>query len=165
MQQVEQNHDRQRVASYPDYEQAQAAVDSLSDADFPVEHLSIVAEDLQVVEDITGRRGYGGAAWQGFLSGALVGATLGVLFGLLRLVRPVESAFVLAFYGLIFGGILGALSSMAGHWSTKGRRDFSSTSRLQAGRYDVVADAHVAPNAARLLESGASTSLAGRRSA
>ncbi len=42
-----------------------------------MERLSIVAEDLRFVEDITGRRGYGAAAGQSLLAGAVVGALMG----------------------------------------------------------------------------------------
>ena len=53
---------RRAIASYDSYAEAQKAVDSLSDEGFPVERVSIVAEDLRFVEQVTGRRGYGQAA-------------------------------------------------------------------------------------------------------
>jgi hypothetical protein len=43
------------VASYDSYEQAQAAVDRLSDEQFPVENLDIVGSGLHSVERVTGR--------------------------------------------------------------------------------------------------------------
>ncbi len=79
---------KEPVCSYKTYEEAQAAVVALADKGFPVQCLSIVAEDLQFVEDITGRRGYGDAVGQSLLSGALVSASIGFFFGLFSLIDP-----------------------------------------------------------------------------
>ncbi len=49
----------QLVGQYKHYEEAQAAVDFLSDEQFPVENLLIVGADLKSVERITGRRTWG----------------------------------------------------------------------------------------------------------
>jgi hypothetical protein len=43
------------VASYSSYEEAQTAVDRLSDDGFPVENLDIVGSGLRLVERVTGR--------------------------------------------------------------------------------------------------------------
>jgi hypothetical protein len=43
------------VASYGSYEEAQAAVDRLSDERFPLENLDIVGSRLRSVERVTGR--------------------------------------------------------------------------------------------------------------
>lgn len=50
------------VASYASYEEAQRAVDRLSDRGFPVENADIVGSDLRLVEHITGRLTTGRAA-------------------------------------------------------------------------------------------------------
>src|ERR671920_2118231 len=87
---------RRVVASYGTYAEAQRAVDHLSDERFPVERVSIVAEDLRFVEQVTGRRGYGQAALGGAASGAVVGAFFGFFLGLLNIFDPVASALILA---------------------------------------------------------------------
>lgn len=125
-----------RVASYPTYEQAQAAVDFLSDEMFPVEHLDIVGSDLKLVERVTGRLTKRRAAAAGAASGAWFGLFIGLLVGLFT-TGP-------AWFGLIVGGIAigavwGAAFGFAGHAATGGRRDFSSTKSLVAMRYDVLA--------------------------
>jgi hypothetical protein len=79
---------REVVASYPDYAGAQYAVDALSDQRFPVERLAIVGAGLQSFEQVTGRKGYGKAAAQGLVTGAVVGAALGWLLGLFTVVQP-----------------------------------------------------------------------------
>lgn len=56
---------RRAVASFSTYAEAERAVDHLSDQQFPVERVSIVARDLKLVEQVTGRRGFLEAALQG----------------------------------------------------------------------------------------------------
>jgi hypothetical protein len=50
------------VASYPRYEQAQQAVDLLSDGGFSVEKLATEARGIRIVERVTGRMTYGRAS-------------------------------------------------------------------------------------------------------
>lgn len=47
------------VGSFTTYQEAQEAVDTLSDKEFPVEKLTIVGVDLMQVESITGRLTWG----------------------------------------------------------------------------------------------------------
>jgi heat induced stress protein YflT len=61
------------VASYPSYEEAQAAVDRLSDERFPVENLDIVGSGLRLVERVTGRLTNARAAAAGAASSAWFG--------------------------------------------------------------------------------------------
>jgi uncharacterized membrane protein len=142
---------RRIVASYDSYAEAQRAVDYLSDERFPVERVSIVAEDLRFVEQVTGRRGYGQAALGGAASGAVVGAFFGFFLGLLNIFDPVVSALILALYGLVFGAILGAILGLISQALTGGQRDFSSIAGMEAGRYNVMVDEEVAEEASRLL--------------
>lgn len=139
------------VASYASYAEAQAAVDALADRRFPVEGLAIVARDLRLVEQVTGRTNAGRAALQGALSGAGGGALLGFFFGLFDLVTPIASGLVLAFWGALIGAVVGGLIGLVGHWATGGRRDFSSVAGMAAGRYDVVAAAAVVERARQAL--------------
>jgi hypothetical protein len=95
------------VASFDSYPEAQRAVDYLSDERFPVERVAIVAEDLRLVEQVTGRRGYGQAALQGAGSGALIGLIFGFFLGLFNVIDPLISAFYLGLVWLINGDIIG----------------------------------------------------------
>ena len=148
------------VATYDDYEGAQAAVDRLSDEGFPVEHVRIVGEGLTFVEDVNGRRSYGRAAGESAAYGAWVASFVGLLFGLLDWYDPVVSALELGFYGLVFGGISGALMGLVVHWSTKGKRDFGSTASMRAERFQVMADGNVAADARTRLATPATTPAA-----
>ena len=131
------------VASYESYPEAQRAVDHLSDERFPVERVAIVAEDLRLVEQVTGRMGYGRAALQGAGLGAVIGFVLGLFFGLF--------SFYVAILWLIYGAIVGAIMGLVGHSLSGGQRDFSSVEGIQAGRYNVMTDEEVADEASQLL--------------
>ena len=145
---------RVAVASFDDYVSAQAAVDHLSDEGFPVEHVTIVGEGLRLVEQVTGRRGFGRAALEGAVNGALLGLFLGFLFGLFSIVDPLVSGLWLGFWGLVIGALIGALLGLAAHAATGGRRDFSSISGTQATRYDVLVQTAHADEAERILAAG-----------
>lgn len=148
------NTTRHLVRSYPSYGEAEKAVDALGDDGFPVERLTIVAEDLRFVEDVTGRRGYLDEGLGGAASGAVIGASLGFVMGLFSLVDPLISGLALAVYGALFGAVIGLLVGVLSHWVSAGRRDFTSSRSLEAGRYDVVADtADHADDAGRRLVS------------
>jgi hypothetical protein len=142
---------RRAVASFRTYAEAERAVDHLSDQKFPVERVAIVARDLKLVEQVTGRRGSLEAALQGLASGALIGVLIGWLFGIFNWFEPITSAFWLAIDGLWFGALVGALFGLLSQALSRGRRDFGSVAGLSADRYEVLVDEEVAPEAARLL--------------
>ena len=80
---------RRAIASYTTYQEAERAVDHLSDHGFPVERVAIIGQDVRLVEQVTGRMGHGRAALHGAASGALPGALIGWIFGLLNWLDPV----------------------------------------------------------------------------
>lgn len=137
------------VAQYDKYEDAQAAVDRLSDEHFPVQHVDIVGSDLRLVERVTGRLTKASAAGAGAASGAWFGLFIGLLVGLFT-----QGGFWLGLMvgGLLIGALWGAVFGFVGHAATKGRRDFSSTNRLVAMHYDVVAGGGHASEARRVLQ-------------
>ncbi|MGX5181582.1 general stress protein [Streptomyces avermitilis] len=142
---------RRPVASYKTYQEAERAVDHLSDHGFPVERVAIIGQDLRLVEQVIGRMDYGRAALHGAASGALPGVLIGWLFGLVNWLDPVVSALLLALYGLIFGAIVGALSGILLHALQGGRRNFASLRSMQPSQYEVVVDEEVADEAVRLI--------------
>jgi hypothetical protein len=142
---------RRSIAVFDNYADAEHAVDRLSDLRFPVERVAIIGDDLQMVEQVTGRLNYGGAAQKGAASGALLGALIGWLFGLFDLINPLVASIVLAFYGLIFGAVIGAVLGLVMHALQRGRRDFDAVAMMVPRRFEVVVDEEVAEEAARLL--------------
>lgn len=143
---------RRVIASFDSYAEAEAAVDHLADQEFPVERIAIVGQDVKLVEQVTGRLTYATAAAHGAAAGALPGALIGWIFGLFDWVDPLTSGLLLAFYGLVFGAIVGGLLNTAVFAMQQGRRDFTTITVMQPSRYDIVADAEVADRAIRELE-------------
>lgn len=136
------------LASFADYVDAQRLVDRMSDDGFPVESVRIVGEGVRTVEQVTGRMTRGRAAASGAAGGAWFGVLIGLLFGLFTagagwLWLLLVSMLIGAFWGAVFGFVA--------HWSTRGRRDFSSVMTLQAQRYDVHVDQAQAAQAVRYV--------------
>jgi hypothetical protein len=142
---------RRVVASFSSYRDAERAVDLLSDRRFPVQRVAIVGRDLQTVEQVTGRLGYGRAALNGAAQGAVLGLLFGWLFGLFNWVDPLVAGLTLALYGLLWGAVVGALLGLLLHALSGGRRDFASIGGVRATRCDVMVDEEVADDAARIL--------------
>jgi hypothetical protein len=142
---------RRTVASYTDYADAERAVDRLVDHGFPVERVAIIGQDLQTVEQVTGRLNYPTVAWRGAVSGAVPGALLGWIFGLFDWADPLVSALLLALYGLLIGAVIGALIAVALYALQGGRRDFASVTYMRPRSFELVVDDEVADQASRLL--------------
>ena len=140
---------RYALGSYPDYAQAQTVVDTLSDAGFPVETVTIVGADLRLVERVTGRMTRGRAALAGALSTGWIGLLFGLFLGLFA--ESGTTLLLLALYGALFGAVFGAALGFAAHAATGGRRDFSSTSGLAASRYEVLVEHDRAEEAERIV--------------
>jgi hypothetical protein len=139
----------QVVASYGTYADAQRAVDHLSDAGFPVEHVQIVGHDLSLVERVTGRLTKLGAAGAGAGTGAWFGLFIGLLVGLFT-TGPAWLGLILG--GTLIGALWGAVFGFFAHWATRGMRDFSSVRGLVAGRYDLVVDDDYVADARQRLD-------------
>jgi hypothetical protein len=142
---------RRVLGTFENYADAERVVDYLADRRFPVERLTIVGRDLELVEQPTGRYLWYDAATRGSIIGGILGAAIGWIFGAFNWVDPVSSGLALAFYGLVIGSIWGAISGALMHWLTGGRRDFSSIRGMRASRYEVLVDDEVAERAIRLL--------------
>ena len=125
-----------QVGSFESYEQAQAAVDHLSDQKFPVENVTIIGSDLPMVEKVLGRMTMGRAVAAGAAGGAWWGLFVGLLLGIFAADGGAWFGSVLA--GLLIGLVFGAVFGAVGYAASQGRRDFTSTSRIIAGRYDVL---------------------------
>lgn len=134
------------VGSFQEYADAQAAVDGLSDQEFPVENITIVGVDLMQVERVTGRLTWGRVLAGGALSGVWFGLFVGLLFALFT---PNVWASLLS--AIVFGVIFGVAFAALGYAFTQGRRDFSSATAIVAGRYDILCEPSTAPRARDLI--------------
>lgn len=124
------------LGTYDTYFEAQAVVDRLAKADFPVKQVAIVGSDLKTVERVTGKLTYNRAAGAGAASGAWFGLFIGVLFtfgGSGTVLQYVVAA-------VIIGAGFGALFGIAATAVTRRTRDFTSTHQVLASRYEIVVD-------------------------
>lgn len=138
------------VAAYPTYLQAQAAVEHLAKGgDFPVEDVTIVGSDLQLVERVTGRLTTGKVAAAGAASGAWFGLFVGLLMGLFSSVQ--NNTILLIVVGAGIGAVFGLLMGVLGYSMAKGRRDYTSSSQVVAQRYDLLCKPNSAERARTLL--------------
>jgi hypothetical protein len=135
------------VATFPVYAEAQRAVDYLSDNGFPVERTAIIGTDLRLVENVLGRLTVGRAALAGTASGAWFGLFFGLIIGIFTNSNWFAVIIATVLIGAAWGAIFGALAQSA----TRGQRDFTSRSTLQAASYAVIADAAQADQARHLL--------------
>ena len=134
------------VGSFDSYSDAQAAVDKLSDLQFPVKELTIVGVDLMEVERVSGR-----LTWPRVLAGGAVsGAWIGLFFGLLFTFLGQGVLAPLAL-GLVMGVVFGVVSAAVPYALSAGKRDFTSRTEIVAGRYDLLCDPARAPEARDII--------------
>jgi hypothetical protein len=132
------------IGTYDTYVEAQRAVDYLSDQKFPVEHTTIVGNNLRQVEKITGRLTWARALTAGMASGAWFGLFVGLLLGIFA---PAGSWVPAVLTGVVLGALFGSVFGAIGYAQLGGRRDFTSRTSVVATTYDVLCDPHHAEEA------------------
>jgi len=131
------------------YDDAQSAIDYLSDQQFLVQNCMIVGTELKQVERVTGRLTYARAAIAGAASGAWMGLFVGLLLGLFATGGNWLAAVLT---GVLFGVVFGMAMGLAGYAATRGRRDFTSVSQVVATRYEVLVEHKLLAQAQELLQ-------------
>jgi hypothetical protein len=132
---------------YDKYEDAQKAVDYLSDNEFAVENCMIVGTDLRQVERVTGRLTRGRVVGAGALSGMWMGLFVGLIFALF----DKNSTTLAVLLTVVFGAAFGVVWALLGYAATRGRRDFTSVSQVVATRYEVLVEHKLAEQGRALL--------------
>ncbi len=146
------------VATYETYDEAQKAVVTLAEADFPVTQVSIVGNELTSVERVTGKLTSARAAVAGAASGAWLGLFLGLVTFLFSPVPNISFVVGAVIIGVGFGAIYGIVS----YSITRRRRDFTSVMQVTATSYSVVVEPDSMHRARDVLGiGGASTSVYG----
>lgn len=129
------------------YEQAQKAVDFLSDNEFPVQNCLIVGTELKQVERVTGRLTTSKVALGGLISGVWMGLFVGLVVSLFG----TGGTFAIIASTMLFGAVFGLVWAMAGYAATRGQRDFTSVSQVVATRYEVLVEHKFAEQGRQIL--------------
>jgi hypothetical protein len=124
------------LGTYDTYPEAQAVVDRLAKADFPVAQLSIVGNDLKSVERVTRKRSWSRAALEGALSGAWFGLFIAVLFTFFT--DPINWSIFGA--AVLIGAASGMLFRLVSYGISRRSRDFESTNQVLASNYQILVD-------------------------
>jgi len=135
------------IASYETYAEAQQTVDVLARADFPVNQVSIVGNDLKSVEHITGRLSWGRVA----LSGAASGAWFGIFLAIVLFIFSQRSDLSYEIAAVLLGAGFGMLFSLVSYSLTRSRRDYTSQTAVLATSYAVVVDPEMSNRARNVL--------------
>ncbi|NKX53765.1 general stress protein [Arthrobacter mobilis] len=147
----------QLIGNYRSYLDAQKVVDYLADQNFPVQHVSIIGNDLKTVERVTGRLSYPRVA----LSGAATGAWFGLFVGLLLMLFGSGQTYGLVLSSMAMGAAFWMLFGIISYAFQRGKRDFTSTNQVIATSYDVIVAPEVAYEARRLAAQVAVAGTAG----
>lgn len=126
----------QSVGVFNTYSEAQKAVDSLADQDFPVKNLAIVGTDLKLVERVTGRRTWGTVLGQGVMSGLSTGFIVAI-FMMLLLEGNILGQLLTA---LLIGVGVGLMFAILGYALSRGQRDFTSVTQTVATKYEILCE-------------------------
>ncbi len=124
------------IERFAEYHSAELLVDRLSDGGFPIGHVTIVGENLRSVEYVTGRRTITSAAAAGANQGAWMGFAMFLLFAVIT-----PWAFGALILALVVPVAVGAAFNATEHALRRGRRDFDSIRRVEAGSYAVMVTA------------------------
>jgi hypothetical protein len=136
------------LAVFEKYEDAQRAVDTLSDQQFPVENVLIVGTDLKQMERVTGRLTRGRVAVGGLLSGIWLGLFVGLVFSLFE---TAAQPIVIIGSTMVYGAVFGLVWALIGYQLTGGHRDFTSVSQVVATKYEVLCEHKVAEQGRQIL--------------
>jgi len=121
------------VATYSKYEGAQRAVSKLIEKEVPARDIAIVGKGLRSVEKITGKLGWGRAAWQGALNGLL----FGMLISAFAVIWVPEAGMPMIGGVLLIGVAFGMALRILNYSLIRRRRDYASMMTITAERYEV----------------------------
>ena len=138
----------QSIGVFTSYADAQKAVDSLADQNFPVNNLAIVGTELKLIERVTGRKTWGTVINSGLMNG--LSTALMIVF-ILFLIEPTRDFFGLVLEAILIGVLIGVGFAALGHRLSRGQRDFTSITQTVPGKFEILCEHRVAVQARDLL--------------
>ena len=137
------------LGRYSDYQDAQKVVDFLADNDFPVKNVSIIGNDLKLVERVSGKLTYPKVA----LQGAMQGAMMGLFFGLIMMLFSPQGVNIatVVLAALLIGAVMWMIFGIIQYALRRGKRDFASTRQVLPASWDVIVNPQVTGQAQALL--------------
>lgn len=138
----------QSIGVFTSYADAQKAVDSLADQDFPVANIAIVGTDLKLIERVTGRKTWGTVINAGLLNGLSTALMIALI---LILLEPGRDFLGLILEAMLIGVIIGVGFSVLGHRLSRGQRDFTSITQTVPSKFEILCEHKVAAQARELL--------------
>lgn len=137
-----------KVATFRSLSEAKQGVDYLATVNFPVEKVSIIADDIIYAEDTSHQSELGKVLFSGFVKGAVLGAVLGALVGVGGVVEPLITGLLYATYGALILGAIGAILAALVHMMKRRR---GGLGELESAKYHISAYEEVAEQAQKLL--------------
>ena len=138
------------LGTYDTYPEAQAIVDHLAKADFPVAQVSIVGNDLKSVERVTRKLSWSRAALEGALSGAWFGLFIGLVFSFFT---PPTAGFGIGFFvaAVLIGAAFGLFFRLVTYAIGRRSRDFDSTKQVLASNYQILVPSDLTARAKQII--------------
>jgi hypothetical protein len=137
------------IGVYGSMPQAEDAVRALDKGDFPIQHISMVAQDLQSEKQVHGYVTAGDLAKGGAATGAWMGGLFGLLIGAAFIWVPGFGPLLVAgpLAAMLLGGIEGALAGAAGGglmgalvgWGVSEKHILKYEEHVKGGKYLVIA--------------------------
>ncbi|MDW8402974.1 general stress protein [Chloroflexus sp.] len=139
---------RSIVGVYPTMEAAEAAIHTLSEAKFPIDHVSVIAQNLQSEKQVHGfvttsdvaKSGASVGAWTGGVFGLLLGAAFLWVpgFGPLIVAGPLSAALLGGLEGALAGAAGGGLLGALVGWGISKEHILKYEEAIKAGQYVLV---------------------------
>lgn len=141
---------RRLIAAADDQAAAQRAQHYLAEAGIASDRVTIVGRNLTAAQPV-GARTTAQAAARGAVPGAVVGALVGVFLRVSDLVTSDMPLVWLTVTAALCGMVVGAIVVVLGYGLSAGRRAAQQNSLMHVGQFDLLVDAELADEAARLL--------------
>lgn len=124
------------IGQYPDHAQAQATVGYLAEQEFEVSTLAIVGSDVRVVERVVGVVTWAKAAGRGALTGAWLGMLFGLVMALFGGNEALTSGILLP--GILIGVGLGMMWGLLRKALTRRQRSVMAQPQVVAQKYELL---------------------------